>query len=232
MRAWIFALALLMTSGCSSCGKSEPPAPVKPPPPKPVAGICDVHLDSPPAHACTEIYDPELLPESEHWCNEMKSAKDTAVFTKNAACPVEGQISACRMPSGSVEFSYAPSTVARAQFTCGNHYHGQFVADTTLPEAGSVTVYSCMLTKSKLAPIDGTCLEEESVVDLAMTASKQNCLTINGTFDVAPCPTANAIGRCISKAHQVKATRVFYGNKHDAGAAHAVCDQIAGEFKE
>ena len=161
----------------------------------------------------------------------MKTAKDTAVFTKNAACPVEGQISACRMPSGSVEYNYAPSNVARAQTACGNN-HGQFVADTTLPEAGAVAVYSCMLTSSKLPPIDGTCLEEESVVDLSNTASKKNCLTINGTFEVAPCPTNNAIGRCVSKAHSVKATRVYYGNKHDAGAAHAVCDQIAGEFKQ
>jgi len=210
MRARIligFAVILL------GCKKSPPP----PPEPK-AAAICD----NPVTHACTEVYDSLLVPETERWCLGL-----AADFSKGAVCKQQGRTGACLEPSGSVEWSYG--SMAKAQISC-HALHGRFIADD-VPDAGPSARYSCMIPHSPLTPLEGTCLEQDSVVDLAATEDKINCAKIGGTFAVGPCPPDARVGRCGTPQHSTRATRIFYATKYDAGTAHGACDQLQGKFE-
>jgi hypothetical protein len=202
---------VLLAVGCKKSDPAPPPQPKWP-------AICDVQNES--KHTCTETSDVLV---AEKTCEGR--------FEKNAACPAEKRTGSCRLPSGAAMHSYRPTDTTKAQNECG-FLHGQFVADTDLPEAGTSSTFSCMIDKSKLPPLDGTCQEQESVVDLSGTVDKINCETIRGKFAAGPCPAENRVGVCETPSIAVKSTRVFYASGFDAGVAQARCDEIKGTWKK
>jgi hypothetical protein len=88
-----------------------------------------------------------------------------------------------------------------------------------------------MIEKGKLPPLDGTCQEQESVVDLSGTVDRINCTTIGGKFANGPCPADGRVGVCETPQISVKSSRIFYASGYDAGAAHGRCDEIKGIWK-
>lgn len=208
MRTALF-LALL-----AACKKTEPVAAAKN-----AAAICWR------GSTCTEVYANDLVAETERWCGA-----EHGQFQRDAACKADMRVGACRLPSGSADIAYPPVTVAQASNACRTA-HGQFVADVDLPETGAERTYSCMIVKGKLPPIDGTCLEERSVVDLAATEDKANCLTLGGVYKEGACPQEGRVGACETLQHQLRATRVFYASSFDAVRARQACDQLGGAMR-
>lgn len=184
----LMVACLALTSGCSSkpeaSGTSASAAvsaqsPASPADPK-AKGVCEV--ETPDEHACTELWDDELVSEQEPTC--------TGKFSKGRACPRADLVGVCRLPDGSLRYGYPPKTPTTHEKRC-KESQGKWSLGSAIPTADPDATVSCA------NKWDGMC--EEEVVRLASRVgfAKDECATFGGTFSASGgCSREGATSLC------------------------------------
>jgi hypothetical protein len=142
--------------------------------------ICDVATEA--DHVCVEYDDRALADEKRRSC--------PSGMRDDARCPEADKLGACRLPDGSVRWTYPPRTPEQHDKAC-REARGKWSLGDIEPAADPLVVVRCE------GKYERTCEEETIHVAARTKQASEECAQFGGTFGSdGPCPRAMSPGSC------------------------------------